>query len=249
MGRTFECDPLNPSQGMHRPALGNFPHEMMAVDATTGEVYMVEDAPGGRLYKFSPSNPGSVASGSLFAAVVTAGAVTWVRTSETVPDRSPATTAFAGGEGMWLQDRTLFFSTKGDVKVWKLDLATSTLTTLYDFSQQPSSPLNAVDNIVGHPVTKDLFVAEDGGNLELCRLNPTTGEASVFLRFAGHDASEVTGIAFSPTGSRLYVASQRGTDGVHGQLFEIVGPFAAIPPDMVIDGPLAPAERIGTATM
>jgi uncharacterized protein len=47
-----------------------------------------------------------------------------------------------------------------------------------------------------------------------------------FLQFAGHDGSEVTGPVFSPDGSRLYVNSQRGTDGA-GMTFEITGPFDA----------------------
>ena len=37
--------------------------------------------------------------------------------------------------------------------------------------------------------------------------------------------SEITGLAFSPDGTRLYMTSQRGLDGVHGMTFEITGPF------------------------
>ena len=45
------------------------------------------------------------------------------------------------------------------------------------------------------------------------------------MQLVDHDASEVTGPAFSPDGSRLYVTSQRGRDGKHGMTFEITGPF------------------------
>jgi hypothetical protein len=52
------------------------------------------------------------------------------------------------------------------------------------------------------------------------------------LRLVGHDASEITGLAFGP-GGRLYFSSQRGTIddptpvGVIGQgvTFEVRGPF------------------------
>ena len=49
--------------------------------------------------------------------------------------------------------------------------------------------------------------------------------AAPFLQFAGHGGSEVTGPVFAPDGSRLYVNSQRGTDGA-GMTFEVRGPFA-----------------------
>ena len=35
----------------------------------------------------------------------------------------------------------------------------------------------------------------------------------------------VSSLAFSPDGTRLYMTSQRGLDGVHGMTFEITGPF------------------------
>ena len=49
--------------------------------------------------------------------------------------------------------------------------------------------------------------------------------AEPFLQLVGHDKSEITGPAFSPDGSRLYVTSQRGRDGKRGMTFEISGPF------------------------
>lgn len=69
----------------------------------------------------------------------------------------------------------------------------------------------------------DVFVAEDGGNLKLCILANTNGVDQVarFLRFIGHDASEVTGPAFSPDHTRLYVSSQRGSDGIYTYIYEI----------------------------
>ena len=123
-------------------------------------------------------------------------------------------------------DGSLYFTTKGDVRVWRLHLARQQLTLWYDAATVAGTSLTAVDNLIGHAASGDLFVAEDGGNMEAVLLN-TRGPAVVapFLRFVGHDASEVTGIAFSPDGTRFYVASQRGTDGVNGGVYEVSGPF------------------------
>ncbi len=69
----------------------------------------------------------------------------------------------------------------------------------------------------------DMFVGEDGGNLEVVMIS-TEGQVALVVRLVGHDVSEVTGPAFSPDGSRLYFSSQRGTDG-RGVTFQVTGPF------------------------
>ena len=45
----------------------------------------------------------------------------------------------------------------------------------------------------------------------------------------GHRASELAGPAFDPSGTRLYISSQRGPGGffTEGITFEITGPFAS----------------------
>ena len=48
--------------------------------------------------------------------------------------------------------------------------------------------------------------------------------AAPFLQLIGHHSSEITGVAFSPDGMRLYFSSQQGTDG-EGLTFEVTGPF------------------------
>lgn len=246
-GRVFECDPQRASEGVHRPLLGAFNHEMVAVDPATGEVYMVEDHASGRLYKFVPTRFGDLTDGLLFAAQVVGSQVTWVPTSTGAPDRSSATTVFDGGEGAWIMRDALYFTTKGDVRVWRLDLRANQLSVVYDFRTVAGTPLTAVDNIVGHLPSGDLYVAEDGGNMEVVLLTTVgPGEVAPFLRFVGHDASEVTGIAFTPTHDRLYVTSQRGTDGVHGLTYEISGPFRRSTRSLV-DQPRRPhplADRI-----
>ncbi|MGH8880601.1 MAG: translocation protein TolB, partial [Stackebrandtia sp.] len=46
-------------------------------------------------------------------------------------------------------------------------------------------------------------------------------------RLTGHEASEITGPAFSPDGRRLYFSSQRGLSGnsTGGITYEVTGPF------------------------
>jgi secreted PhoX family phosphatase len=44
------------------------------------------------------------------------------------------------------------------------------------------------------------------------------------LQITGQNSSELTGLAFDPSGTRLYVSSQRGT-GSGGITYEISGPF------------------------
>ena len=101
------------------------------------------------------------------------------------------------------------------------------LTVIYDGVVQ-GGPLNSPDNITVHARTGDLFVAEDGADLQLVQFRRQSGgawSATPFLQLVGHDGSEVTGPVFSPDGRRLYVTSQRGMDGKTGLTYEIRGPF------------------------
>jgi secreted PhoX family phosphatase len=69
-------------------------------------------------------------------------------------------------------------------------------------------------------------VAEDGGNMEVNLITPG-GIVAPFLRVLGQSGSELTGPAFTPDGTRLYLSSQRGTSGASsgGITYEITGPF------------------------
>jgi hypothetical protein len=101
-----------------------------------------------------------------------------------------------------------------------------------------TEPLNGVDNIIADPVAGQLFVAEDGGNMEIIIIN-NNGDVAPFLRVDGHPDSEISGLAFSPDESRLYFSSQRGPTPRHlgdiiagvadnrpvGMVFEVEGPF------------------------
>jgi secreted PhoX family phosphatase len=115
---------------------------------------------------------------------------------------------------------------KGDNRVWQLNLSNNTYELAYDDSLVGGggAPLTGVDNIVGSR-SGDLFVAEDGGNMEINIITPDDVVAP-FLRINGQSSSEITGPAFSPDGSRLYFSSQRGTPGASsgGITYEVQDP-------------------------
>jgi hypothetical protein len=51
---------------------------------------------------------------------------------------------------------------------------------------------------------RDLYVAQDGDDMQLCLITPERVVAP-FLELEGHDGSEITGPAFNPAGDRLYL--------------------------------------------
>src|SRR5215475_3101325 len=91
-GRVWECDPIGRSAAVVHPALGIFAHEDVIVDPTAGRLYLTEDAPQGRFYRFTPTSPASgnrldLSAGTLEAAEVMGepeGSVRW----HGVPDPS-----------------------------------------------------------------------------------------------------------------------------------------------------------------
>ncbi|HEY8218147.1 MAG TPA: alkaline phosphatase PhoX [Acidimicrobiia bacterium] len=235
-GHVWECDPRRAGQGIERPALGTFTHEAAAVDPVGRAVYLTEDHPDGRLYRFVPTAYPDLTNGSLQAAAVGPdGTVTWTEAGADAPQRGRDTTGFDGGEGMFYDRGTVVFTTKGDGRVWALDVHQQALSVVYDSRAHDDPPLTGLDNITVHPRSGDLFVAEDGGNLELCVISrPGRSGASVvasFARVAGPPRSEITGPAFTRAGNRLYFSSQRGTIGSRdgaGITYEIRGPFVNV---------------------
>jgi len=84
-----------------------------------------------------------------------------------------------------------------------------------------------VDNIVVSR-SGDIFVAEDGGDLEIVIIS-IERQLAPMLRLVGHGGSEIAGPAFSPDGKRLYFSSQRGVNG-RGVTFAVMGPFRTTRP-------------------
>ena len=235
-GQVWECDPLGVSPPVARPAMGRFNHEAAAVDPTGRSVYLTEDEPDGRLYRFRPATWPDLAAGTLEVATVSGSSVVW----SAVPDPAATTTAtryqvtgstaFNGGEGAWYGTGKVWFTTKGDNRVWELDVAADpqTIKVVYDDNTSPNPILTGVDNIVGS-LSGDLFVAEDPGNLELVLIEPN-GATSAFLRVLNQSGSELAGPAFDPSGTRLYFSSQRGPTGSGaGITYEVTGPFRTAP--------------------
>ncbi len=235
-GRVFECDPWGEHPAVERPALGVFKHEAAAVDPIRAHVYLTEDEEDGRFYRFvperlTPEGHPDLSSGGLEVATVTDGAVRWSpvpdpRYTERTPTRRqvPGSTAFNGSEGIWFQDDRIYFSTKGDQRIWVYDVVGSTIRVLYDGQALEDPPLWGVDNITVS-CCGDVLVAEDGGSMQVVAILPS-GQAKPLLQVVGQDESEITGPAFDPSGTRLYFSSQRGPDG-RGLTYEVTGPFHA----------------------
>ncbi|OUD04354.1 alkaline phosphatase PhoX [Streptomyces swartbergensis] len=236
-GYVYETDPWGTKAAVRRDAMGRFKHEAAAADPVRQVIYLTEDVTDGCFYRFRPTTWGDLSSGTLEVLVAgsgTSGPVTWAR----VPDPSGATATrgqvsgakrFNGGEGCYYANDTCWFTTKGDNRVWQYNAAAQTIELAYDDSLVTggTAPLTGVDNVTGS-ASGDLFVAEDGGTMEICVITPADVVAP-FLRVDGQSGSEITGPAFSPDGTRLYFSSQRGTSGSSsgGITYEVKGPFRA----------------------
>ena len=255
-GRVFECSVTGSGQGVERPALGTFSHEAVAVDPVRQHLYLTEDSPQGRLYRFRPTAYPSLDSGQLEAAVVGSGnTVTWTPVAvPTLPAAAqvPNATSFNGGEGVWFDRDTVYFTTKGDNRVWSLDVVAQTIEVIYDDDDFAPAPLTGVDNVTVSPAG-DLYVAEDGGNMEIVLLSAER-EITQFVAIENQNGSEITGPAFTPEGDRFYFSSQRGTTGVSadGITYEVTGPFRlspAAPPPVVPQSPLAVALPVAAVAL
>ena len=81
-----------------------------------------------------------------------------------------------------------------------------------------SPTLTGVDNVTHR--AGNLYVCEDGGDMQIVRIRPD-GSTEAVLQLDGVGGSELTGVAFSPDGSRMYFSSQRNP----GVTYEVVGPW------------------------
>ncbi len=162
----------------------------------------------------------------------TSGPVTWAR----VPDLSGASATrnqvlgakrFNGGEGCYYANDTCWFTTKGYNRVWRYDAAAQTLELAYDgslvTSGTPPSPGWTTSRAPPRATPSSPRTAAPWRSAS----SPPTTWWPPFLRVDGQSASEITGPAFSPDGTRLYFSSQRGTSGSSsgGITYEVKGPF------------------------
>jgi len=223
-GRVHECYPLEARAGEVRPALGVFSHEAVVVDAERKTLYLTEDEPNSGLYRFRPTAYPDLSAGVLEVMTEDASGLGWVPlpdpSAAAAPTRTQVSTmkGFNGGEGICIYGGSIFFTTKGDNRVWKYDPDANELSVVYDAGTSRTPVLKGVDNIT---VTSngELFVAEDGDNMQVVQLFGTT--VAPVAQVENAPASEVTGPAFSPDGSRLYFSSQRSP----GVTYEVTGPW------------------------
>ena len=235
-GLVWECYLDGQTPAVVRSALGVFNHEAVAVDLEYGHLYLTEDKPDGCLYRFAAERSGSdgfpdLAAGRLEVAVRPAGQETlsW----SVVPDPQASQQAtryqvasaltFDGGEGIAYFDGRVIFTTKGDNRVWSYNTSNQVLEIVYDAADYITPILTGVDNVTVSQAG-DIYVAEDGGDLQVVVLGSQGGVYPI-VQLEGHDKSEITGVAFSPDAKRLYFSSQRGVTGLseNGVTYEITG--------------------------
>jgi secreted PhoX family phosphatase len=251
-GRVWECDPTGKTPAVVHPAMGVFKHEAACVDPTGERLYLTEDLSDGCFYRFTPKDYPSLAAGLLEVAVVAAdGAVTWAAVpdpsaaSKPTREQVPGAARFKRAEGIWFDDGSVYFATTGDETIRALRIAAQRIETVYAAKDVPGTPLQGVDNITVSR-SGDLFVCEDSYDndpdaMDICMIT-REGEVARFAKFTGAEhflpseaESEITGVTFSPDGSRMYAASQRA--GGLGAVYEITGPFRTDRPATVVAPP------------
>lgn len=232
-GRVWECDPTGVEKARPHDAMGVFKHEAAAVDPRGRRVYLTEDLEDGAFYRFTPRRWPRLDEGLLeLAKVDDEGSVEWVEVPDPSARRTPTrrqvagTTAFARAEGLWHDSATIYVTTTYDSKIQAYDTKRERFEVLYDGFAERDAPLVQVDNITASR-GGELFVCEDIATEEI-HMGVMTRDRAVsrFMAVTGpnHASSELTGVAFDPSGSRLYLSSQRA-HGLKGEVYEVSGPF------------------------
>jgi secreted PhoX family phosphatase len=140
---------------------------------------------------------------------------------------------FKRAEGIWHDDGIVYIATTGDDRVYAYDIRRERIDVIYDgLGQEGYAPLMRVDQLTANRAG-EVFVCEDIATEEIdIGLIDRRGRVSKFLSATGpiHAGSELTGVTFDPSGSRMYFSSQRAygkNDGLPGPgaIFEVSGPF------------------------
>ncbi|GII53838.1 hypothetical protein Pth03_22270 [Planotetraspora thailandica] len=223
-GRVFECDPYGQRAAMPRLAMGQFRHDGAACDPDRGVVYLTEDEPDGCLYRFRLGDWGDLTTGTLEVMTGTADgeAVAWRRVPDPsamfdpVREQVAGARRFGSAEGCHYSEGFCYFTTRADSRMWAYDAAAERITVLYDGQAEPYGMPGCTVERSG-----DAFAAEDGGTAEINVITPD-GRVEPFVRVEGQDGPWLTGLAFSPDGTRLYFSSRTGAEGV---TYEVTGPF------------------------
>jgi uncharacterized protein len=237
-GLVWECDPAGRRKAASRPAMGVFKHEAAAVDPHGRRVYMTEDLIDGSFYRFTPRRWGDLSAGLLeIATSGRGGRVGWVRVPDpsarrrSTRDQVPGSLVLKRGEGIWYDAGTVYIATTSDHRVHAYDVAAQRLRVIYDGLASRSAPLLRVDQLTSNRAG-EIFVCEDIATEEIdIGVIDRRRRVSRFLSATGpqHRGSELTGVTFDPSGSRMYFSSQRagGTPESPGPgaIYEVTGPF------------------------
>jgi secreted PhoX family phosphatase len=237
-GLVWECDPAGRGRALSRPAMGTFKHEAAAVDPRGRHIYLTEDLMDGGLYRFAPTRWRDLTEGTLeIATVASDRSVTWRGVPDPAARRVPmrkqvnGSTAFKRAEGIWHDDGVVYVATTGDSRVHAYDIARERIEVIYDGLGSGSTPLLRVDQLTANRAG-EVFVCEDLATDEIdIGLIDRAGRVSRFLSATGphHVGSELTGVTFDPSGSRMYFSSQRafgrGATPGPGAIYEVSGPF------------------------
>ena len=206
-----------------RPAMGRFKHEAAAADPVRQVIYLTEDETDGCFYRFVPDDLGRPvqrhAPGADRGRRPDAPApFTWANVPD--PDGSPdhhpqpglGRQALQRRRGLLLRRRHRAGSppraTTGSGAYDAADADTSSSPTT---TRHPGTARSPASTTSPAATGGDLFVAEDGGNMEICIITPATSSP----RSCGSPASAVRDHrpGLLPDGTRLYFSSQRGTTG------------------------------------
>ena len=219
-------------------AMGRFSHEAVAIDPTTGVVYLTEDAGNSAFYRFTPDRPGDLARGRLEAMKLdgTSSTAAWTTGSSAPvadwvlveqPDPGPGEPStweqasaqgaarIVRGEGAWFGNGVVYVvSTSGGPagqgQVFAYDPAADTFRAL--FVSPGADVVNAPDNICVSP-RGGLVLCEDGGGTEY--LHGLTPEGEVF-RFAENNVIIPSG---GVSGKQAAPGDYRGSEWC-GAVFE-----------------------------
>ena len=271
-GIVWECDPSGLEPAVARVAMGHRRHGAAAVSPADGITYLTEAERDGLLYRFTPDEFGDLSAGRLEAMILAAdGTVSWGLVPDPsggeVPTREQVPEAFvtAVGGGISCQGDWIWFTTSLDNRVHAVDLVNGRYEMAWD-GVGNRQPLVGIAALTVAPLSGDLYVAEDRGDMELVLISPE-GEVAPFARFIDptHRLSEVTGPCFDPMGDRLYFSSLRGPGNrltrdiisevdwgdapeglMVGVTYEVTGPFRKALPGM--DAPVAQASAQTSAT-
>jgi uncharacterized protein len=234
-GRVWECDPTGRGEPIARPAMGVFQHEAAAVDPAGKRIYLTEDQPDGGFYRFTPERWQDLSSGELeIATVESGGKVVWTRLPDPAAREDETrfqvegSTRFENGEGIWRDAGVVYIATTGDHRVHAYDIRSERIKVIHDGRASPRSPLRNPDQMTASRAG-ELFVCEDSEEEEMDIVLITPAHrASKFVSVTGpqHEGSELTGVAFNPSGGRMYFASQRARET--GAVYEVAGPFNGV---------------------